>query len=313
LSRASLDETFAEVELLRLLVRDKFYRDCDGKVHDLRIWREANGMTVHTHTSASNTKNEAGDPKRQAVVQAVGGALKPSDPIVASHPSASNLSRVRNRALSVEAVMDLEREILWPTTGNEQPVELDDVDASRAQEYLLLATLLSRPPDEAMLARISKLNGDGTPLGLAHLGLAQAAVDTSAERIAREYFTLFIGVGRGELLPYESYYLTGFLNERPLARLREDLRAYGIERAEEQTEPEDHAATLCEIMAGMASGQFPVSDRIQRQFFERHMGSWIGRFFADLECAEAAEFYRRLGRLGRLFMETEAEAFTLPA
>ena len=121
--------------------------------------------------------------------------------------------------------------------------------------------LLSRSPDAATLNRIAKLRGDATPLGLAHLALAQAAGNASAERIAREYFTLFIGVGRGELLPYGSYYLTGFLNERPLARLREDLRAHGIERAEGQVEPEDHAATLCEIMAGMASGQFPVTDQ----------------------------------------------------
>ncbi|MCK1626802.1 molecular chaperone TorD family protein [Bradyrhizobium sp. 160] len=209
--------------------------------------------------------------------------------------------------------MDLAGEILWPETGSEQPAKIDDVDASRAQEYLLLATLLSHPPDEPMLARISSLSGDTTSLGLAHLALAQAASNASAERIAREYFALFIGVGRGELLPYGSYYLTGFLNERPLARLREDLRAYGVERAEGQTEPEDHAATLCEIMAGMVSYQFPVTDRMQQQFFEKHLGPWIGRFFADLERAEAAEFYRHLGALGRLFMETEAEAFTLLA
>ena len=158
-----------------------------------------------------------------------------------------------------------------------------------------------------------RLRGDTTSLGLAHLALAQAAGNASAERIAREYFTLFVGVGRGELLPYGSYYLTGFLNERPLARLREDLRAHGIERAEGQAEPEDHAATLCEIMAGMASGQFPVTDRMQQRFFEKHLASWIGRFFVDLERAEAAEFYRHVGALGRLFLETETEAFTLLA
>ncbi len=172
--------------------------------------------------------------------------------------------------------------------------------------------LLSRPPDAATLNRIAKLRGDTTSLGLAHLALAQAAGNVSAERIAREYFTLFIGVGRGELLPYGSYYLTGFLNERPLARLREDLRAYGIERAEGQVEPEDHAVTLCEIMAGMARGQFPATGRMQQGFFEKHLASWIGRFFADLERAEAAEFYGRVGTLGRLFLEIETEAFRLP-
>ena len=220
--------------------------------------------------------------------------------------------RSSTRPLSIEAVMDLAGEILWPETDHEQPVEIDEFDAHRAQEYSLLAMLLSRSPDAAALNRIAKLGGDATPLGLAHLALARAAGNASAESIAREYFTLFIGIGRGELLPYGSYYLTGFLNERPLARLREDLRAHGIERAEGQVEPEDHAATLCEIMAGMASGQFPMADRIQRRFFEKHLASWIGRFFADLERAEAAEFYRQVGTLGRLFLETETEAFRLP-
>ena len=253
-------------------------------------------MAVHIHTGATKAKNEISGRKSRGLVRAVGGVLEHPDLTAASQLPASSLSHVPKRGLSVEAVMDL-----------------DGVDASRAQEYSLLAMLLSRSPDAATLGRIAKLRGDTTSLGLAHVALAQAAGSANAERISREYFTLFIGVGRGELLPYGSYYLTGFLNERPLARLREDLGAHGIERAEGQAEPEDHAASLCEIMAGMASGQFPVTDRIQQRFFEKHLASWIGRFFADLERAEAAEFYRHVGALGRLFLQTETEAFTLPA
>jgi TorA maturation chaperone TorD len=186
------------------------------------------------------------------------------------------------------------------------------MEGARAREYSLLAMLLRRPPDAATLNRIAKLRGDATPLGLVHLALAQEAGNASAEKIEREYFALFIGIGRGELLPYGSYYLTGFLNERPLARLREDLRAHGIECTEGQAEPEDHAATLCEIMAGMARGQFPITVGMQQRFFEKHLASWIGRFFVDLEQAETADFYRRVGALGRIFLETETEAFTLP-
>ena len=255
-------------------------------------------------------KRATGD-LREAV-RAIGGVLNPADLIEPPQLPVSKLSNVPARTLSVEAVMDLASEILWPEVGHEQPVEIDEFDAHRAQEYSLLAMLLSRSPDAATLNRIAKLRGDATPLGLAHLALAQAAGNASAERIAREYFTLFIGVGRGELLPYGSYYLTGFLNERPLARLREDLRAHGIERAEGQVEPEDHAAILCEIMAGMASGQFPVTVQMQQRFFEKHLATWIGRFFADLERAEAGEFYHQVGTLGRLFLETETEAFRLP-
>jgi TorA maturation chaperone TorD len=214
--------------------------------------------------------------------------------------------------LSVE-VMDIAHSILWPDAGGEQPAEIDDVDAARAQEYALLAMLLERTPDAVTLSRIAKLRGDATPIGLAHVALAQAADNASAEKIAREFFNLFIGIGRGELLPYGSYYLTGFLNERPLARLRDDLRALGIERAEGQVEPEDHAAILCEIMARLADGQFAAAVGVQQQFFEKHLAPWIGRFFADLERVEAADFYRHVGAIGRLFMEIETEAFALPA
>ena len=142
---------------------------------------------------------------------------------------------------------------------------------------------------------------------------AEAAQEANAAKVEREYFDLFIGVGRGELLPYASYYLTGFLHERPLARLREDLIALGIERVEGNFEPEDHAATLCEIMAAIVGGTFPAPDGAERALFEKHMAPWIGRFFADLERAEAADFYRHVGALGRAFMDIEREAFALPA
>ena len=202
-------------------------------------------------------------------------------------------------------------EAIRAADGITEPAD-DEVDAARAREYTLLAVLLAGAPDAAFLRRIAKLCGDATRLGVAHAALARAADGASAEQIAREFFDLFIGVGRGELLPYGSYYLTGFLNERPLARLREDLHALGIERIERQSEPEDHAAMLCEIMAGLIGGQFPATVERQRQFFEKHLAPWIGRFFADLEVAEAADFYRHVGAVGRLLIEIETEGFALP-
>lgn len=80
-----------------------------------------------------------------------------------------------------------------------------------------------------------------------------------------------------------------------------------------QAEPEDHAAILCEIMAGLVSGRFPAPAGSDRELFEQHFAPWIGRFFADLEQAEAAAFYRRVGTLGRVFVEIETEAFALPS
>ena len=124
---------------------------------------------------------------------------------------------------------------------------------------------------------------------------------------------LAVGLGRGELLPYASYYLTGFLNERPLSRLREDLSMLGIERTAANNEPEDHAATLCEIMSRLVSGDLAAPEGSDQQIFEKHLSPWIGRFFADLERAEAANLYRRIGTLGRVFMEIETQAFALPS
>jgi TorA maturation chaperone TorD len=84
-----------------------------------------------------------------------------------------------------------------------------------------------------------------------------------------------------------------------------------MERAAGQSEPEDHAAILCEIMAGLLSRRFPVSPVVEREVFERHLSPWMGRFFADLEHAQAAVFYRHVGALGRAFMNIETEAFAL--
>jgi TorA maturation chaperone TorD len=190
--------------------------------------------------------------------------------------------------------------------------EVDEVDAARAHEYALLSVLLARAPDSALLARIAQLRGDPTPLGLAHAALAEAASRATVERVEREFFELFIGIGRGELLPYSSYYLTGFLHERPLARLRVDLQELAVERAEGQAEPEDHAAILCETMAGLVSRRFPAPAEADRRLFELHLAPWIGRFFVDLERAQSADFYRAVGALGRAFVEIEAEAFALP-
>jgi TorA maturation chaperone TorD len=146
---------------------------------------------------------------------------------------------------------------------------------------------------------------------MAHVELASAAAATDDHAASKEFFDLFIGLGRGELLPYASYYLTGFLHERPLARVREDLRALGIERAGPSREPEDHIAILLEVMAGLARGDFEAEFAEQAHFFDRHLKPWAARMFADLEMSPSARLYRAVGRAGRIFMELESEAFTL--
>ena len=256
------------------------------------------------------------DPGLSEAIQAAGGVSKLARRVGVSQPSVSNWDKVpAERVLLVEAATGVDRKVLRPDLYQEREAArtVDEIDIARAQEYALLSTLLVRAPDAALLKKLSALRGDATPLGVAHVELAEAAAKITVQQVEREYFDLFIGLGRGELLPYGSFYIAGFLHERPLARLREDLSRFGIERADGNYEPEDHAATLCEIMAGIVGGSLPAPEGADQRIFEKHLLPWIGRLFADLEQANAASFYRSVGTLGRVFMDIEKEAFALPS
>ena len=128
-----------------------------------------------------------------------------------------------------------------------------------------------------------------------------------------EFNALFIGLGRGELLPYASYYLTGFLNEKPLASLRSDMARMSMTRAKNVYEPEDNIASLMEMMGGMIVGNFgdPATLDDQKDFFNKHVGPWAGHFFSDLEAAKTSVLYASVGAVGREFMEIEREAFRM--
>jgi TorA maturation chaperone TorD len=186
---------------------------------------------------------------------------------------------------------------------------VDEIDHARAQEYALLSILLSRSPDTEMIGRLALLRGDASPLGIAHTALGEAAGRANEKSVGREYFDLFTGLGNELLLPYASHYLTGSLYGRPLGRLRETLQQIGIQSAAENSEPEDHAAILCQIMAELIDGDIAVPTGVDREFFEIHLAPWIRRFFVDLEKIESVDFYARVGSLGRTFVDIEAEAF----
>jgi TorA maturation chaperone TorD len=248
-------------------------------------------------------------------IRAAGGVGALAQKIGISQPSVSNWTRVpAERVIAIAAVTGVARATLRPDLYRDGPDETvaDDTALARSQEYALLSVVLARAPSAEFLARLAGLRGDATPLGVAHAALAEAAGRADAARVEREFFNLFVGLGRGELMPYGSYYLTGFLHERPLARLRADLSKLGIERADDNAEPEDHIAILCEIMAGVAGHRFSAADGAERDLFTRHLAPWAGRFFADLERAQDADVYRRIGTLGRVFIDIETEAFTLP-
>lgn len=190
---------------------------------------------------------------------------------------------------------------------------VSDEDRLRADLYNFLGVLLSAPPDQMMLDQAAGLSGDDSPLGQGITALARMARTTRPKTVQREFNALFIGLGRGELLPYASYYLTGFLNEKPLAALRRDMSLRGLARSDTVFEPEDNIASLMEMMATMITGRFgaPASLGDQKVFFTRHIAPWAGHFFADLEAARNSVFYASVGTVGRVFMDIEGEAFRL--
>ncbi|MBL3702278.1 molecular chaperone TorD [Sulfitobacter sp. BDSS02] len=194
-------------------------------------------------------------------------------------------------------------------------VEISDEDRMRADLYDFLGLLLARPPSQTVLTQTAALSGDDTALGQSISGLARVAHVTKPAAAEREFNALFIGLGRGELLPYASYYLTGFLNEKPLAQLRTDMALRGITRAPNVYEPEDNIASLMEMMGGMIAGRFgePAGLATQQEFWNRHIGPWAAHFFADLEAAKNSVFYASVGTIGRYYMEIEKEGFRMAA
>ena len=193
--------------------------------------------------------------------------------------------------------------------------DVAEEDLLRADLYRMLANVLSAPPSEEVLSTLTELSGDASDLGEAINALAVVSGKLAPKAVEREYNALFIGLGRGELLPYASYYLTGFLNEKPLARLRGHMGELGIERNPDVKEPEDHIATLCEMMSGLILGDFgnPLSVEDQHAFFNTHVATWAPHFFKDLEAAKGSVFYAPVGTIGRAFMEIEIEAFRMEA
>lgn len=188
---------------------------------------------------------------------------------------------------------------------------LTEEDALRADFYDLLSALLMRPPSAQLLISCSRLQGGDDDIGRAVGALARLARTTKIEAASREYHAIFIGVGRGEVLPYASYYMTGFLNEKPLATLRNDMAALGIARAPGVSEPEDHLGSLCDMMAGMIRGRYAGATPLprQRDFFNRHLSTWAAHCFSDVEGAQAAALYAPVGAMGRAFIEVEKAAF----
>jgi len=190
---------------------------------------------------------------------------------------------------------------------------IPEEQARRAGTYSMLAALLRDPPGPEVLEFAAQLEADAedkkNDLALSFTMLSLAARHSEAETLRDEYHALFIGLGRGELVPYGSWYQTGFLMEKPLGLLRADLAQLGYERSDQVREPEDHIAALCEVMAMLIQEEVAIEH--QRHFFNSHVGNWADTFFGELSEARSAVFYKSVARLGGAFVSLEARYLSL--
>ncbi len=202
---------------------------------------------------------------------------------------------------------------------NSDALAVSEEDALRANFYALLARVLARPMDDDTLAFVRELDkhADDTPLGAALKKFGALAVRSSRTVAEEEFTVLFYGFGAGgEISPYASFYLTGLVYDRPLAELRQSMKALGIGVVDGNKEPEDHIASLCEMMHGLITGGFGsgIADlATQREFFNEHLAPWATRVFEDLEACEASNLYAPVGTIGKMFMAIEEEGFRMAA
>ncbi len=191
-----------------------------------------------------------------------------------------------------------------------------EFDIARARIYRLLGTLLISPPQKELISRIKTIdsaeNQLAAPMAAAWHALRDASVNIGdIESLNPEFHNLFIGVGRGELVPYASWYVSGLLLGKPLATLRRSLAELGIERKADISEPEDHIAALCEVMSMLILERGENSFTHQNLFFSQYLKSWAGEFFNDLQHAPSARFYKAVGKFGIRFIEMEKQYFSI--
>ena len=192
-----------------------------------------------------------------------------------------------------------------------------DEETARAELYGLLAQLYyARPTPETLAAlrvAVTEAPAAGGFLQEPWQQLVGAARAQDDEAIAAEFDRLFGGVGKPEVFLYGSHYLSGFLNEKPLVRLRSDLAALGLARGEAMPETEDHVAYLCEVMRYLIAGDDVAVCNLtaQRNFFATHLQSWILQLCDALQGQPAAHFYAALAQFTRAFVAVEAQGFDM--
>ena len=199
-----------------------------------------------------------------------------------------------------------------------QPIKFEAPDqgeeTARADLYGLLSTLFYAPPPQQLLDTIgaAKTSGDGV-LEQAWAELSGICRLAQAEPVREEYEALFLGVGKPEVMLYGSFYLSGFLMEKPLAALRTDLANLGLQREQGIPESEDHIASLCEVMRYLIASEDPLHANIatQKQFFASHLQPWALQMCDAVTNHPGTGFYAPVARLAKSFFEVEMQAFDM--
>jgi TorA maturation chaperone TorD len=193
----------------------------------------------------------------------------------------------------------------------------DREELARAEVYGLLASLYHAAPGAELFDQLrvapTEAPAAGAFLEASWSEVVAATRRLSLERIADEYVALFGGVGKPEVFLYGSWFIAGFLNEKPLVDLREDLAGLGLERAPGVLETEDHVASLCEVMRYLIAGDDAGVSNLasQRRFFDRHVRNWVDQLCDAIAAQPSADFYLAVANFTRDFMSVEAQAFDL--
>lgn len=187
-------------------------------------------------------------------------------------------------------------------------------ETARADLYGLLAMLFYAPPSQTLLDTMASAQFEGTGvLEQAWTELVLASQHAKAEEVREEYDQLFISTGKPEVMLYGSYYLSGFLMEKPLAALRADLAGLGLERVATVTESEDHIASLCEVMRYLIAADTTLQSNLaaQKIFFTSHMQTWVLDACAAINANRHAQLYAAVANLAQTFFEVETQAFDM--
>lgn len=194
-----------------------------------------------------------------------------------------------------------------------------DEETARSELYGLLAVLYYAPPTADLLAQlrvaVTEAPAAGAFLEEPWRGLIAAARALGDEAIQAEHESLFGGIGKPEVYLYGSHFLSGFLNEKPLVKLRTELDSLGLTREDGMSETEDHFAYLCEVMRYLIAGDDVTVANLtrQREFFSAHIQPWVLMMCDDLQKHPKAKFYAAVAQLTRAFMGVEAQGFDMLA